>query len=141
MNFSKVKFFLKLFFVVMMIFISVFPSSYLYYSRNEIFEIHSENKEYKLIAYRLLPVSLYSIYKLINSEGYFFIVYDLCGDVIYKPNFNYGIGSNLIYGGFRFSEGVQPELFFPTNGGVDSVILKKPSLHCIPEKNKFISKG
>lgn len=134
MNIFNVKPPLKLLLFIIMTFIISFPSSYIHYSRNEIFKIYSKNKEYKLITYRVLPISLYSIYKKINSEGYFFIVYDRCGNIIYKPAFNYGVSSNLIYGEFHFSEGVQPELFFPTNEGVDSVKLKPLSINCIAKR-------
>ncbi|EJL82267.1 hypothetical protein PMI17_04604 [Pantoea sp. GM01] len=68
---SKVKLLVIFALVVGLCFVIFFRSSICYGKYNEQYEIHSENKNYKLVIYKYIPVSLLSIYKVFDDMGYF----------------------------------------------------------------------
>lgn len=128
---SKVKLLVIFALVFGLCFVIFFPSSIFYGKYNEQYEIHSENKNYKLVIYKYIPVSLLSIYKVFDDMGCFFVVYDQCGRKIYKPALNYGVSANLIYDETEFSTLNGNELFFPTNEGIDSIKLPSVPSTCV----------
>lgn len=128
---SKVRLSLICTLIVGFFFVVILPSSIFYGEFNEQYEIHSENKNYKVIIYKYIPVSLLSIYKVFDDMGYFFVVYDKCGRVVYKTSLNYGVSANLIYDETEFSTLNGRELFYPTNEGIDSIILQPAPVACI----------
>lgn len=128
---SKVSLSLICTLIVGFFFVVILPSSIFHGEFNEQYEIHSENKNYKVIIYKYISVSLLSIYKIFNDMGYFFVVYDKCGRVVYKTSLNYGKSANLIYDETEFSTLNEINLYFPTNEGIDSIeLLAVPSI-CI----------
>lgn len=59
-----------------------------------------------------------------SDEEYFFVVYDKCDNIVFKPPLWFGVSQSVVYGGFHSSKHNKNELFFPTNNGVDSTTLE-----------------
>ncbi len=57
------------------------------------------------------------------AKTIFFVVYDKCGDVAFKPSLWFGMDRSVVYGGVHFSKYDKNTLFFPTNDGIDSIQL------------------
>lgn len=126
----KSKFFVFSLLFIVLCFFLFFPPSIFYGKHNQKYEINSENKNYKVVIYKYIPVSLISIYKVFDEMGYFFVVYDKCGREIYKTLLSYGVSANLLYDEMGFSTLNERELFFPTNEGIDSIMLPVVSSSC-----------
>lgn len=126
-KFKFFDFFVFYYFVLFLFFLfSVF-----YDKHNEQYEIHSESKNYKVVIYKYIPISLLSIHKIFDDRGYFFVIFDKCGREVYKSPLNYGVSANLIYDETKFSTLNGNELFFPTNEGIDSIVLQSVPAACI----------
>lgn len=112
--------------LVIMLFIVIcliFPTTFFYGEHNKLFENKSPNNEFKVVVYKIRGYNIHSLYKSIIDEQYFFVVYDRCENVVFKPSLWFGASQSVIYGGFHFSKYNSNELFFPTNEGVDSIEL------------------
>lgn len=102
----------------------IFPTSIFFGEHNKLFESSASDKSFKVVVYKSGVYNFYSLYKFMSNEEYFFVVYDKCGNVVFKPHFWFGVSQSVVYGGFHFSKHNKNELFFPTNNGVDSIILE-----------------
>lgn len=122
MNRTKNKLPIKII-ILMLVIYSIFPASVFYGEHNKLFENSSPDNSFKLVVYKADLYNMYSLYKYINNENYFFVVYDKCANVVFKPSLWFGVSQSVVYGGFRFSKHNRNELFFPTNNGVDSTEL------------------
>lgn len=106
------------------------PTTLFYGEDNQIFKKTSPDKIYLLVVYKAKPFTLYSFYKMLIGEDYFFTVYDRCGSIIFKPSIFYGADKSVIYGGFKFSLHEKNKLFYPTNNGIESIKLKNSLAIC-----------
>lgn len=126
MKLKKSSSLMKFIIIIVVCVFSLFPTSLLDMINNYIFQVNSPNESYAVKVYKLNPYTIYSLYKIIEGEGYYFVVYDKCGREIYKPNFSFGMDEAVVYGGFKFYS--ENELMFPTNDGVDSLLLSDSRL-------------
>lgn len=124
MNRAKNKLIIKIIALTLVVYL-VFPTSVFYGEYNKLFENSSADNSFKVVVYKEGLYNLYSLYKYINNEDYFFVVYDKCANVVFKPSLWFGVSQSVVYGGFRFSEHNPNELFFPTNDGVGSTELSE----------------
>lgn len=102
------------------------PSSFFYGDFNKLFEVKSFSGNYKVVAYFAYPVSPYSLYKIMKSEGYFFVLFNKCDDVVFKPPLSYGTSSVGAYDGIDFGPNKKSEkhLFYPGVNGYESLPIK-----------------
>lgn len=131
MRLIRDKFKIRIFVLIFVIVYLVFPTSFFYGENNKLFETSSPDSSFKVVVYKSGLYNLYSLYKYINNEDYFFVVYDKCANVVFKPSLWFGVSQSVVYGGFHFSKHNRNELFFPTNDGVDSTELTEGS-SCSP---------
>lgn len=101
----------------------IFPTTVFYGEYNKLFENVSPDNSFKVAVYKIGVYNIYSLYNYMNNEGYFFVVYDKCANVVFKPSLWFGASQSVIYGGFYFSKRNRNKLFFPANEGVDSIEL------------------
>lgn len=66
------------------------------------FENSSPNNTFKVVVYKAEVYNLFSLYKFLRGENYFFVVYDKCGDVAFKPSLWFGMDRSVVYGGGIF---------------------------------------
>lgn len=109
--------------LLLVVFYFLFPTSVFYGGYNKLFENSNSGASFKVVVYKLGVCNLYSFYKFIKNEEYFFVVYDRCNNVVFKPSLWFGVSQSVVYGGFHFSKHNRNELFFPTNDGVYSTEL------------------
>lgn len=118
-------------FIALLLIYLLFPATIFFNSLDKLFEYSSNDGKYNVIAYKMKVYNIFSLYKLMINENYYFVVYDKCGHVVFKPSLWFGVGGSIIYGGFHFSKYNKNELFFPTNNGIDSVELTSDSVSCL----------
>lgn len=120
----------KIIFILLIIGFLIFPTSVFYGSYNKIFENSNTDNSFKIVVYKTEVYNLFSLYKFLRGESYFFVIYDKCGNVAFKPYLWFGMDSSVAYGGFHFSKNDKNTLFFPTNDGVDSIELVSNTSAC-----------
>lgn len=106
--------------MIVLVFVAIyliFPTTVFYGEHNKLFENASPDNSFKVVVYKTGVYNIYSLYKYINNEGYFFVVYDKCANVVFKPSLWFGASQSVVYGGFYFSKHDRNKLFFPTNEG------------------------
>ncbi|WP_370611526.1 hypothetical protein [Citrobacter meridianamericanus] len=120
----------KLFLIILIVGVFLFPTSVFYGNHNKIFENSNANNTFKVIIYKAKVYNLFSLYKFLRGENYFFVVYNKCGKVVFKPHLWFGMDRSVVYGGFHFSNHDKNTLFFPSNDGVDSIDLGSAKYEC-----------
>lgn len=123
MIFMSRKTYAKIITIILIVGCSIFPTSVFYGNHNKVFENSSPNNTFRIVVYKAEVYNLFSLYKFLRGENYFFVVYDKCGDVAFKPSLWFGMDRSVAYGGFHFSKHDKNTLFFPTNDGIDSIEL------------------
>lgn len=66
-----------------------------------------------------------SLYKCLNDEGCFFIIYNASGEVVFKPSPYYGTSNMGACEGIEFQRGDSHSLLYPGPEGYDSYELTK----------------
>ena len=125
------KFQTRMIILVLVVVYLVFPTSMFYGMYNKLFENSSPDNSFKVVVYKTGVYNLFSLYKFMSNEEYFFVVYDKCENVVFKPSLWFGVSQSVVYGGFHFSKHDRNKLFFPTNNGVGSTELAA-TLGCSP---------
>lgn len=119
----KLRTYIKIILVLSAIVFFIFPTSAFYGSNNRIFENSNADNSLKVVVYKMGGYNFFSLYKFLRGENYFFVIYDKCGNVTFKPSLWFGMDRSVVYGGFHFSKRNKNLLFFPTNDGIDSIEL------------------
>lgn len=100
------------------------PSTLFVDEKTKLFDIVSPDGKYKVSIYRTEIISPLSIYKYLNDENYYFVLYDVNGKVIFKPSPFYGTSEVAAYDSIEFLYGADKELLYPGDMGYDGYILK-----------------
>ena len=123
--------YLRVFISLIVIGFFIFLTSVFFGNHNKIFENSNPNNTFKVVVYRAEVYNIFSLYKYFRGENYFFIVYDKCGNIAFKPSLFFGMDQSVAYGGFHFSRHDNNTLFFPTNYGIDSIELSTTKSECL----------
>jgi len=102
----------------------IFPTTVFYGEYNKLFENVSPDNSFNVAVYKIEVYNICSLYKYMNNQNCFFVVYDKCANVVFKSSLWFGASQSVVYGGFYFSKRNRNKLFFPTNEGVDSIELE-----------------
>lgn len=104
----------------------VYSSSFYYGSYNKYTEVKSDNKEYKVVIYSHLPISPYSIFKILIGDRYFFVLYEK-GEEKYKTSPLLYVKKEALHSPFIFPENSSHEKIFihPTNNGYKKVSINE----------------
>lgn len=54
-----------------------------------------------------------SLYKYLKNEGYFFIIYNVSAELVFKPSSSYGTSNIGAYDGIEFKYGGSHSLLYP----------------------------
>jgi len=100
------------------------PSALFVDEKTKLFDLVSPDEKYKVSIYRTKIISLLSVYKYLKDEGYYFVLYDVDGKVIFKPSPFYGTSEVAAYDSIKFLYGTDKELFYPGEKGYDGYVLK-----------------
>lgn len=123
MIFMKRRIYLKTIIIILLVGYLSFPTSVFHGKHNKVFENSNSDNTFKVVVYKAEVYNLFSLYKFLRGENYFFVVYDKCGDVAFQPSLWFGMDRSVAFGGFHFSKYDKRTLFFPTNDGIDSIKL------------------
>lgn len=96
------------------------PATLFIKDESKAFEITDSSKSFKVIVYHLGVISPLSLYKYLKDEDYYFVLYDIEGNVIFKPSLFYGTSEMGAYDSIEFMDGDKKELFYPGDSGHDS---------------------
>lgn len=127
---TKPRIYIKTISILSVVGLLIFPTSIFYGSYNKIFENSNADDSFKVVVYKTKVYNLFSLYKFLRGENYFFVIYDKCGDVTFKPSLWFGMDRSVAYGGFHFSKRDKNTLFFPTNDGINSIELIPNTSEC-----------
>lgn len=131
MIFMKRRIYAKIIIIILIVGYLLFPVSVFHGNHNKVFENSNPNNTFNIVVYKAEVYNLFSLYKFLRGENYFFVVYDKCGDVAFKPSLWFGMDRSVAYRGFHFSKYDKNTLFFPTNDGIDSIELTPGISECL----------
>ncbi|MCT9845954.1 DUF6201 family protein [Leclercia tamurae] len=100
------------------------PSTFFINEKTKVFDIVSPDKKYKVNIYHTKIISPLSLYKYLKDEDYYFVLYDINGEIVFKPSPFYGTSEVAAYDSIEFTYGKDKELLYPGELGYVGFVLK-----------------